>query len=56
MVESGREPADVGRDFDQALAAKLGVGLFAGNSDADYVIAGILSHEWWDDSAWTPAD
>lgn len=51
-----RELETAFRDFDQALAAKLGVGLFAGNSDADYVIAGILSHEWWDDSAWTPAD
>ena len=40
------------RDFDRALASKLGLPMFGPNSD-DYVIASILSHEWWDDSAWS---
>lgn len=26
--------------------------MFGHNSD-DYVIASILAHEWWDDSAWS---
>ena len=43
------------RAFDQALAAKLGISLFSGTSDAEYEIARILSHDWWDDSAWNPA-
>lgn len=38
------------RDFDRAFAAKLGAPLL---SNDEYVIASVLSHEWWDDSAWT---
>ncbi len=37
------------RAFDQAFASKLGVPVFKGT---DYTIAHILSHHWWDDSAW----
>jgi len=43
------------RAFDQALAAKLGIPLFSGSPEAEYEIARILSHDWWDDSAWDPA-
>jgi hypothetical protein len=39
------------RDFVRALASKLGIPLFGRNFEA-YEIASILSHEWWDDSAW----
>ena len=38
------------REFDRAFASKLGVQLYGRSSD-DYVIASILSHEWWDDGA-----
>jgi hypothetical protein len=38
------------REFDQAFASQLGVPLFRGSEG--YEIASILSHEWWDDSAW----
>ena len=42
------------RQFDQAFASKLGVPIFGGSPDPDatYEIASILSHDWWDDSAW----
>ena len=41
------------RAFDKALATKLGVELFSGG--AAYEIAQVLSHDWFDDSPWSPA-
>ncbi len=38
------------REFDQAFAARLGVPVFNGSGECE--IASILSHEWWNDSAW----
>lgn len=40
------------RDFDQAFARALGVPLYTRKDGEDYVIANVLSHEWWDDSVW----
>jgi hypothetical protein len=37
------------REFNKALAARLGVQVYSRSSN-DYVIATVLSHEWWDDS------
>ncbi|MHB8694307.1 MAG: hypothetical protein ACYDHH_23960 [Solirubrobacteraceae bacterium] len=45
------------RDFDLALATELRIPLFdPATATADYDIATILSHEWWDDGAWNPPD
>ena len=41
--------------FDQAFSRALGLPLYGHPHDPSdaYAIASILSHEWWDDTAWT---
>lgn len=44
------------RDYDQKLAARLGIPLFGERDpDEDYEIAHILSREWWDEPPWVEA-
>jgi hypothetical protein len=38
-------------EYDRTFAARLGLTLFV-DAAAEYEIATILSHDWWDDSAW----
>lgn len=40
------------RAHDAAFARALGVDLHPGGPDDEYVVAAILSHDWWDDGAW----
>lgn len=44
-------------EYDRQFAAALGVPIFAPSTDADteeakYEVTEILSHNWWDDTAW----
>lgn len=39
------------REFDRVFASAIGLPLFSDDNDS-YVIASILSHDWYDDSAW----
>lgn len=39
-------------DYDRLLSQALGLPIYNTESDEEYEIAYILSHAWWDDSAW----
>jgi len=43
-------------EHDRRLSRALTLPLHDANGDEDYEIAHVLSHSWWDDSAWDPAD
>ena len=38
--------------YDRQWSAALGLPIYEADSDEDYDIAHILSHDWWDDSVW----
>ena len=38
--------------YDRQWSAALGLPVYDADGDEEYDIAHILSHEWWDDSAW----
>lgn len=39
-------------EYDRLLSQALGLPIYDAKGDDDYEIARILSHAWWDDSAW----
>ena len=53
-----REIEPAFREYDQVLAAKVGIPLFerSDRCSTDYDIARVLSHDWWDDTAWNPIE
>ncbi len=43
------------REFDRQFASALGLPIYNCDETEDYKIAHVLSHDWWDDSAWNLA-
>ena len=44
------------REFDQLFASVLALPIYGSGEAENYVIAQILSHDWWDDCAWNLAE